>query len=196
MFQLKQKILEEGVVLPGNVLKVDSFLNHQLDPQLMMEIGKEFAAVFADKSVTKVLTLESSGIGPALTTALNLQVPLVFARKRKSVTMNQECYTAQVYSYTKEEMNEITVAQKFISADDRILIIDDFLANGEASLGLVKIVEQAEALVAGIGIVIEKAFQTGGWKLRKAGYHVESLARIASLENRQVQFDEDPVLTK
>jgi xanthine phosphoribosyltransferase len=188
---LKERILREGIVVSDTVLKIDSFLNQQVDPDLMNEIGREFAARFASESITKVLTIESSGIAPALMTAMRLRVPMIFARKKKSITMQGDLYAAPVYSYTKQEVNEVTVAKKFLSANDRVLIIDDILANGEAALGLAQIVEQAQAKVAGIGIVLEKSFQEGASKLREAGYRVESLVKVASLQNQQIRFFED-----
>lgn len=185
---LKEKIKQEGKVLSDTVLKVDSFLNHQIDPELMLEIGKEFAARFKDEGVTKILTLESSGIAPAVMTGLYLNVPVVFARKRKSLTLVNDLLTAEVYSFTKQETNEISVSQKFISENDRLLIIDDFLANGQAALGLADIVDQAKASIAGMGIVIEKGFQDGGKQLREKGYRVESLAIVQSLADSKVTF--------
>jgi len=188
---LKNKIREEGLVLSDAVLKVDSFLNHQVDPDLMKEIGKEFAEKFAAEKVTKILTLESSGISPALMTALELHVSVIFARKRKSLTLNDNVYVANVQSFTKGETNEVTVSKSFINKEDRVLIIDDFLANGQAAEGLIHIIEQAGAALAGIGIVIEKSFQPGGKELRDRGIRVESLARIQALENGKVQFLEE-----
>ncbi|GIM46404.1 xanthine phosphoribosyltransferase [Collibacillus ludicampi] len=179
------------IVVSDAVLKIDSFLNQQVDPDLMNEIGREFAARFASESITKVLTIESSGIAPALMTAMRLRVPMIFARKKKSITMQGDLYAAPVYSYTKQEVNEVTVAKKFLSVNDRVLIIDDILANGAAALGLAQIVEQAQAKVAGIGIVLEKSFQEGASKLKEAGYRVESLVKVASLQNQQIRFLED-----
>ncbi|WP_169083386.1 xanthine phosphoribosyltransferase [Paenibacillus sp. PL91] len=193
MKQLEQKILEEGIVLNGNVLKVDSFLNHQVDPQLMLSIGQAFASFFEAEAITKVLTLESSGIAPAVMAALTMNVPLLFARKRKSLTLKDDLYTEKIYSFTKQEESEVTVSRKFMSAEDRVLIIDDFLANGDAALGLSRIVEQAGGTVAGIGIVIEKAFQPGREKLIELGYSVHSLARVASLADGKVTFAAEPV---
>ncbi|WP_040286777.1 xanthine phosphoribosyltransferase [Sporosarcina koreensis] len=187
---LKNKIMEEGKVLPGNVLKVDSFLNHQIDPALMQAIGDEFAEKFGQSGLTKILTLESSGIAPSVMAGLKLGIPVVFARKRKSLTQNSALYSASVYSYTKQESNEISVSQAHISGDDTLLIIDDFLANGQAVLGLLDIAEQSGASVAGVGIVIEKGFQPGGDMLREKGCRVESLAIIESLENSRVTFKE------
>ncbi|MCA1058704.1 xanthine phosphoribosyltransferase [Rossellomorea aquimaris] len=188
---LKNKIKAEGVVLSETVLKVDSFLNHQVDPELMVEIGKEFAQRFKDQGITKVLTIESSGIAPGVMTALQLEVPLVFARKKKSLTLSEGILSSKVYSFTKKEENTISISHKYIQNDDRVLLIDDFLANGQAALGLIDLVKQAGAEVAGIGIVIEKAFQDGGKLVRETGYRVESLAEIQSLENGQVQFKQE-----
>lgn len=194
MKQLEEKILAEGIVLSNTVLKVDSFINHQMDPILMKEMGKEFARLFRNKKITKILTIESSGIAPAIMAALELEVPMIFARKRKSLTLKEGLITAKVYSFTKKEENDITVAAKFFSPDDEILIIDDFLANGQAALGLMEIVKQAGATVAGIGIVIEKSFQDGRQRLDDLGVQVESLARIASLENGKVEFVKEAVV--
>jgi xanthine phosphoribosyltransferase len=188
---LKRRIDQEGRVLSTDVLKVDSIINHQIDPVLMLEIGKEFAERFKDSKITKVLTIESSGIAPGLMTALELGVPVIFARKRKSLTLVEDLLTASVHSFTKQETNEISVSNKFLTPEDRVIIIDDFLANGQAALGLVDIVKQAGAEVAGIGILIEKSFQLGGSLLRKEGIRVESLARISSLENGKITYLED-----
>ncbi|RLL44934.1 xanthine phosphoribosyltransferase [Oceanobacillus piezotolerans] len=191
MQALKNKIIEEGNVLSNSVLKVDSFLNHQIDAELMQQVGEEFSERFKDAGITKILTLESSGIAPSVMTSLKLGVPTVFARKRKSLTLIDNLYTAKVHSFTKQETNEISISQKFITAEDTVLIIDDFLANGQAALGLMDIVEQAGASLAGFGIVIEKGFQTGGKELRERGIRVESLAIIESLENEKVTFKEE-----
>ncbi|WLR57498.1 xanthine phosphoribosyltransferase [Mesobacillus subterraneus] len=188
---LIEKINNEGIVLSSSVLKVDSFLNHQIDPQLMHEIGKEFASRFEDCGITKILTIESSGIAPAVMTGLQLNVPVVFARKRKSLTLVNNLYTASVYSFTKEETSEISVSNQYISENDKVLIMDDFLANGQAALGLVEIAEKAKANIAGIGIVIEKGFQDGGSLLREKGYRVESLTTISALENGTVSFEKN-----
>ncbi|GAB3070253.1 xanthine phosphoribosyltransferase [Salinicoccus sesuvii] len=185
---LKEKILSEGVALSNTVLKVDQFLNHQIDPALMAEIGQAFKERFEGKNITRILTLESSGIAPSVMAGLALGVPVVFARKRKSLTLDENLLTAEVYSYTKQETNTIAVADKFINDSDVVLIIDDFLANGEAANALAEVVELAGAEVAGIGIVIEKSFQSGPQKLKDRGYHVESLARIASLSNGEIKF--------
>ncbi|MFV5914574.1 xanthine phosphoribosyltransferase [Bacillus cereus] len=185
---LQEKILNEGKVLSGDVLKVDAFLNHQIDPVLMQEIGKEFAKRFKEENITKIVTIESSGIAPAVMAALELGVKVIFARKRKSLTLQDNMYVANVYSFTKQETNEISLSRNHIDENDRVLIIDDFLANGQAALGLMSLVEQAGASIAGIGIVIEKAFQDGGKKLREQDVRVESLAEIASLDNGTVTF--------
>ncbi|WP_248929618.1 xanthine phosphoribosyltransferase [Paenibacillus hamazuiensis] len=191
MKALEDKIRAEGIVLSDQVLKVDSFLNHQVDAELMLLIGQEFAARYAEAGVTKVLTLESSGIAPAVMAALALKVPLVFARKQKSVTLKDDLYVETVHSFTKQQMNEVAVSRKFLSPGDKVLIIDDFLAHGEAALGMARIVEAAGAAVAGIGIVIEKSFQSGAAKLKEAGYRVDSLARISSLTGGEVRFAEE-----
>ncbi|USK32258.1 xanthine phosphoribosyltransferase [Bacillus sp. F19] len=188
---LQDKINIEGKVLSNQVLKVDSFLNHQIDAFLMKEVGKEFADRFKNDGITKIVTIESSGIAPSVMAALELNVPVVFARKRKSLTLTDQLLTASVYSFTKQEENTIAVSGEHLTSEDRVLVIDDFLANGQAALGLAKIVEQAGATLAGIGIVIEKSFQEGGKILREKGFRVESLARIKSLENHEVQFLEE-----
>ncbi|SMF52416.1 xanthine phosphoribosyltransferase [Paenibacillus barengoltzii] len=188
---LKDKVMAEGIVLGNQVLKVDSFLNHQMDPVLMKEIGAEFARRFGEEGITKVLTIESSGIAPAIMTALELNVPMIFARKHQSLTLKDNIFVEKVYSFTKRETNEITVSKKFLHTADRVLIVDDFLANGEAAFGLTRIVEKSGASVAGIGIVIEKSFQPGGRLLTEAGYRVESLVRVASLEDGAVTFVEE-----
>lgn len=185
---LEDKIRENGIVLEGNVLKVDSFLNHQIDPQLMQEVGKEFARLFKDSGVTKILTMEVSGIAPAVFAGLSLNVPVVFGKKNKSLTLQDNMYTTNVYSYTKQASNEISVSKDFLSSKDKILLIDDFLANGQAVAGLLSICRSANAQVVGIGIVIEKSFQKGRVWIEKSGIRIESLARIAGLENNEVQF--------
>ncbi|MET3697858.1 xanthine phosphoribosyltransferase [Bacillus oleivorans] len=188
---LQEKIRQNGKVLSESILKVDSFLNHQVDPQLMKAIGDEFYNRFRQDGITKVLTLESSGIAPAMMTALNFGVPFVFARKRKSLTLVDNLFTAEVYSFTKQETNTIAISKEYINREDKVLIIDDFLANGEAAFGLLELVKQAGAEAKGIGIVIEKAFQSGGKQLREQSIRVESLARISSLQNGRVEFLEE-----
>ena len=185
---LKEKIKNEGIVLNNSILKVDAFLNHQIDPELMMELGREFSKRFADKKVTKILTVESSGIAVALTTALFFHVPVVFARKQKPSTMNENLYSTKVFSFTKNVTNNVSVSKKFLPPGENILILDDFLANGEAAMGLVDLVHQAGSNVVGIGIVIEKSFQPGRNRLIEAGYQVESLARIKAFEKGQIVF--------
>ncbi|QHT45515.1 xanthine phosphoribosyltransferase [Bacillus sp. SB49] len=191
MHLLEEKIKKEGRVLSDTVIKVDSFLNHQIDPQLMKEIGEGFAERFQQAGITKILTLESSGIAPAQMTGLSLGVPAIFARKRKSLTLNDHLYSAEVYSFTKQQTNEISVSKDYLTAEDTVLILDDFLANGQAALGLVDIVEQSGAALAGVGIVIEKGFQDGRKQLLDKGIRVESLAILSSLENGEVRFAEE-----
>ncbi|GGD06302.1 xanthine phosphoribosyltransferase [Pontibacillus salipaludis] len=188
---LKQRIQGEGKVLSDQVLKVDSFLNHQVDPLLMMEIGEAFRERFKQEGITKIVTLESSGISPSVTAGLAMGVKVIFARKRKSLTLQDGLATSKVYSFTKQEWSEISLSSEFLSPEDRVLIIDDFLANGQAALGLMDIVQQAGAQVAGIGIVIEKGFQSGRDILQSKGIKVESLARIQSLQNGCVTFYEE-----
>lgn len=185
---LKKRIQCDGQVLNDSLLKVDSFLNQQIDPQLMLKMGEEFAKRFKGEGITKILTIESSGIAVSVMTGLILNVPVVFARKKKSVVSTEALYCTKVYSFTKCESNDIIVSKNFLQKDDNVLIIDDFLANGEAATGLATIVKQANATVIGIGIVIEKSFQPGAQKLIQAGYRVESLARISSFSNGQVNF--------
>lgn len=185
---LEERIKRDGLVLPGNVLKVDSFLNHQIDPELSQAMGREFARLFADAHIDRVLTIEASGIAIGVMTALEMHVPLVFARKKKSALITEPVYTHRVYSYTKKEYADILVLQKFLPAGENVLIIDDFLANGEAALGLAKLVEDAGSKVAGIGIAIEKAFQPGHQRLLDKGYHLEALASIASLDDGKIRF--------
>jgi len=187
---LKNAILKKGIVLSADILKVDSFLNHQIDVVLMKEVGIEFKRRFTNKRITKVLTVESSGIAPALFTALEFQVDTVFARKRKSLTLNEDLLTAEVFSYTKKETTTITISKKYLDKNDCVLIIDDFLANGEVCRGLIEVIRQADAEIAGIGIVIEKSFQKGRSIIDKTGIPVESLVRIASLEGGKVTFVE------
>lgn len=191
MQELNEKIRKFGTVLPGNVLKVDAFLNHQVDPELMFHVGQEFAKRFADKGITKIWTVESSGIAPAVMTGLAMKVPVIFARKHKSLTLNNNMYVADVYSYTKKTTNRISISKKYVAPDDKILMIDDFLANGQAVEGMLEIADQAGVAVAGAGIVIEKSFQPGGKELRDRGIRVESLARIKSLAANQIEFEED-----
>lgn len=175
---LEERILRDGVVKPGHILKVDSFLNHQMDIQLMEQIGKEFHRRFQHLPITKVLTIEASGIAVAYPVAREFGVPMVYAKKTDSVNMDGELYVAEVDSYTKKKTTRVIVSKKFLSPEDHVLIIDDFLANGCALQGLIQIVQQAGATVEGIGIAIEKGFQTGGQIIRNLGYHLESLAIV------------------
>lgn len=179
---LQQRILTDGIVKPGNVLKVDSFLNHQMDVRLLDEIGREFKRRFEGEHITKVLTIESSGIAIALSVARELGVPMVFAKKAKSINIDGETYVAEIESYTHKNVNQVIVAKKFLSPDDKVLIVDDFLANGCALQGLISIVDSAEAEVVGCGIAIEKGFQEGGDRIRNLGYRLESLAIVESMD--------------
>lgn len=188
MKELEEKIRQFGTVLPGNVLKVDAFLNHQVDPVLMQHIGQEFAARFKDAKITKVWTVESSGIAPAVMTGLALGVPVIFARKHKSLTLNSGMYTADVYSYTKKTTNQISISKRYVDKTDWVLLIDDFLANGQAVEGMLQIADQAGVEVVGAGIVIEKCFQPGSAELAAKGIRVESLAKVSSLADGQVSF--------
>ncbi len=191
MQELNEKIKQFGTVLPGNVLKVDAFLNHQVDPELMLHVGQEFARRFAGEGITKIWTVESSGIAPAVMTGLAMKLPVIFAWKHKSLTLNNNMYVADVYSYTKKTTNRISISKKYVAPDDKVLMIDDFLANGQAVEGMLEIADQAGIQVAGAGIVIEKSFQPGGQELRDRGVRVESLARIKSLADNQIEFEED-----
>ena len=179
---LEERILKDGIVKPGNVLKVDSFLNHQMDIGLMEQIGAEFKRRFADKPVTKVLTIEASGIGIACFVAREFGVPMVFAKKSKSINIEGEMYVAEVESFTHKNRNQVIVSKKFLGPEDHVLIIDDFLANGCALQGLISISESAGATVEGLGIVIEKGFQIGGTVIRNLGYDLESLAIVDAMD--------------
>lgn len=189
---LEERIVKDGVVKPGNVLKVDSFLNHQMDIALMNEIGKEFHRRFADKHITKVLTIEASGIAIAYPVANEFGVPMVFAKKTKSINIEGEMYVTEVESFTHKNKNQVIVAKKFLGPEDHVLIIDDFLANGCALQGLISIADAAGATVEGLGIAIEKGFQIGGRVIRNLGYHLESLAIVESMdaETGTIQFRE------
>ena len=191
MYALEQKILAEGIVLSEEVLKVDSFLNHQIDPVMMQQIGQEFARLFKDAGITKIITIEASGIAPAVMAGLELGVPVIFARKYQSLTLKDDLYRSKVFSFTKQVESTIAISKKHINGADKVLVIDDFLANGQAALGLADLIHQAEAEVIGIGIVIEKSFQPGREFLIDKGYRVESLARVKSLANGTVEFVRD-----
>lgn len=190
MKKLEERILRDGQVLDENILKVDSFLTHQIDFSLMKEIGQVFAEVVKDVGITKVVTIEASGIAPAVYVAEALGLPMIFAKKAKNITMTEGILTAEVYSFTKQMTSTVSIAKKFLNSDDKVLIIDDFLANGQAAKGLITIIEQAGAQVEAVGIVIEKSFQNGRKLLETAGYRVLSLARIAGFEKGQVVFTE------
>lgn len=190
MEELKKRIIEEGQAFDGGVLMVDTFLNHQIDPILSEKMGAEIASRYQAEAITKVLTVEASGIAVALMVAKTLGVPLVFAKKSKRLNQPGEVLTAEIYSFTKQQSTLITVSKKFISEKDTVLIVDDFLAHGEALRGLYKIVNESGARLAGAGIVIEKAFQGGGEKLRKEGLRIESLVRISSMSKDQIEFIE------
>lgn len=179
---LEKRILADGIVKPGNVLKVDSFLNHQMDIALIEEIAREFRRRFSEMPINKILTIEASGIGIAALAAREFGVPMVFAKKSKSINIDGDMYVAEVESFTHKTTNRVIVSKKFLSPDDRILIIDDFLANGCALQGLISIVEAAGATVEGIGIAIEKGFQNGGKIIREKGYQLESLAIVEAMD--------------
>ena len=185
---LQERILKDGVVKPGNVLKVDSFLNHQLDIALLDTIGAEFAHRFADAGITKVLTIETSGIAIACAVARTLGVNMVYAKKGESINIDGPVYRAEIPSYTRGTVNQVMVSKKFLCKGDRVLIIDDFLANGYALQGLISLVEDADATVEGCGVVIEKSFQEGGQRIRNLGYRLESLAIIDSMEGNTITF--------
>lgn len=180
---LEERIRKDGEVLPGNILKVSSFLNHQIDTELLDKMGAEFARLFKDAPVTKVLTIESSGIAVAYSVARQFGVPLVFAKKHQSSNVNEDVYSTTVHSYTHGQDNNVVVSKKFISPQDKVLLVDDFLANGKAVEGLIDIVEQAGAKVLGVCIAIEKGFQEGGKLIRERGYRVESAAIIKSMSD-------------
>lgn len=185
---LEERILKDGVVLGDNVLKVDNFLNHQIDPVLMQAIGNKFAELFKGRGINKIITIESSGIAPAVFAGLAMGVPVVFARKHKSLTLVDNMYSASVYSFTKNVTNEIAVSKSFLDSSDNVLLIDDFLANGQAAIGLLEICEKAGAKVSGMGIVIEKSFQKGRQIVEESGIEIASLARIAAFEDGVVKF--------
>lgn len=178
---LEQKIRAEGRVYPGEVLKVDNFLNHQIEVDFLCELGKEFYRLYRDEGITKILTIEASGIGVACLTAQYFHVPVLFAKKSKSSNMGEHCYISTVDSYTHGQTYEVVVSKEYLQPTDRVLILDDFLAKGSALRALLALVQQAGATAVGCGIVIEKAYQQGGAELRQAGIRVESLAKIASM---------------
>ncbi len=185
---LEDKILAEGHALDENILKVDSFINHKVDPALMLEIGKEFAQHFAAQGITKIMTIESSGIAPALTTAIAMNIPMVILKKQPSKVLNQDLYHTEVTSFTKGTSYELTLSMHQVDENDHILIIDDFLANGEAATGALRLIRKAHATVAGIGVLIEKSFQPGRGKLNEQGIPVYALARISKLGKDLIEF--------
>ena len=191
---LEERIVKDGIVKPSNVLKVDSFLNHQMDVALLDEIGQAFYRRYSDKPITKVLTIEASGIAIAASVARAFGVPMLFAKKSKSVNIDGDVYTAQVESFTHHNINTVIVSKKYLTADDHVLIVDDFLANGCALLGLTSIVETSGAKVEGIGIVIEKGFQSGGDRIRSMGYDLCSLAIVDEMNDitGEIRFREQP----
>ena len=180
---LEERILKDGVVKEGNVLKVDSFLNHQMDIDLINEMGREWKRRFADKNINKILTIEASGIGIACIVAQHFGVPVVFAKKAKSINIDGDVYVAEVKSFTHKKVNQVILSKRFLSSDDHVLLIDDFLANGDALQGLISICNEAGATVEGIGIAIEKGFQIGGTVIRNLGYDLESLAIVEGMNH-------------
>ena len=189
MKYLEEKIIKDGIVKPGNILKVDNFLNHQIDVVTLNEMGKEFKCLFADKPINKILTIEASGIAISTMAALHFDnAPVVFAKKAKSRNIDNDLYTSVVHSYTYGKDYTITVAKKFLSPDDHILIVDDFMALGNAMIGLLDVVKQSGATVEGIGIAIEKGFQPGGQRLRDMGYNLHSLAIVESMNENEIIF--------
>lgn len=186
---LEEKILKDGKVFPGSILKVDSFLNHQIDTELLAELGKEFARLYKDSGVNKVLTIESSGIAIAAFAAHELRVPLLFAKKSQTKNIAGQVYTSKVMSYTHGKVYDIIVSKEYLNPGDKVLIIDDFLANGAALDGLIDVIKQSGAELVGCGIAIEKAFQEGGKRLRSQGIRIESLAKIASMDDSSLKFE-------
>ena len=180
---LEERIRKDGIVKTGNVLKVDSFLNHQMDVELFNEMGKEFKRLFGDRPINKILTIEASGIGIACVVAQHFQVPVVFAKKAKSINLDGEMYTTKIESFTHKKVYDVIVAKKFLNKEDHVLIIDDFLANGCAVAGLIDLIQSAGATVEGVGIAIEKGFQQGGDIIRGKGIRVESLAIVESMDD-------------
>lgn len=188
---LEERIRKDGIVKPGNILKVDSFLNHQMDIPFINELGKEFKRRFADAPITKILTIEASGIGIACLVAQHFNVPVVFAKKAQSLNLDGEMYCTKVQSFTHKRVYDVILSKKFLSAEDHVLIIDDFLANGCALQGLMEIVKESGAILEGAGIVVEKGFQNGGDSLREQGIRVESLAIVDSMTDDSVSFRKD-----
>ena len=186
MESLGRKVKEDGVVIDEKILKVDGFLNHQIDAKLMNDVGKTFYESFKDAGITKILTIEASGIAPAIMASFHFDVPCLFAKKAKPSTLKDGFYITDIHSFTKNKTSTVIVSEEFLGADDKVLIIDDFLANGDASLGLNDIVKQANATTVGVGIVVEKSFQNGRQRLEDAGLYVSSLCKVASLKGNKV----------
>ncbi len=189
MEALKNRILQEATIASDQLLKLDSILNHQVDPRFMLELGKEFAKRYKDVPVTKVLTIESSGISVAFATALELGVPLVFARKKRTLTTDTDAFSERVPSFAQGIVTDIIVSRKFLQPNENVLFIDDIIANGAAARGIIKIIERSGAALAGVGVVVEKTFQPGAKTLREQGIRVESLVKIASLEQGRIRFE-------
>lgn len=186
MESLRQKVMEDGVVIDESILKVDGFLNHQIDAELMYDVGKTFYEQFKEHGVTKILTIEASGIAPAIMASLHFKVPCLFAKKAKPSTLKDGFFTTDIYSFTKNKTSTVIISEEFLNENDKVLIIDDFLANGEASLGLYDLANQAKAETVGIGIVVEKSFQNGRQRLEEKGLNVSSLCKVASLKGNKV----------
>lgn len=186
MESLGRKVKEDGVVIDEKILKVDGFLNHQIDAKLMNDVGKTFYESFKDAGITKILTIEASGIAPAIMASFHFDVPCLFAKKAKPSTLKDGFYSTNIHSFTKNKTSTVIVSEEFLGPDDKVLIIDDFLANGDASLGLNDIVKQANATTVGVGIVVEKSFQNGRQRLEDAGLYVSSLCKVASLKGNKV----------
>ena len=191
MKELQERIKKDGNAINEDILKVDSFINHQVDPELMAHIGEEFANHFKDRGITKIATIESSGIAPALMTAQCMGLPLIILKKQPSKVLNDHLFQTEVTSFTKGTSYELTLSSKFISENDHVLIIDDFLANGEAATGAIRLLRKAHATIGGIGILIEKSFQPGREKLNDQGYEVYSLARIKYMAENEIEFIEE-----
>lgn len=190
MDKLKEMIIEKGEIREGNILKVDSFLNHQLDAEFLYDMGEELYRLFKDQEITKILTIEVSGIAIAIMAALVFKVPVVFAKKTESLNLDKDVYVGKVFSYTKNKEYNIMISKKYLNSNDKLLIIDDFLAEGNAMKGLIDMAKQSNAEVKGIGIAIEKGFQKGGEYLRKEGYNLKSLAIVDEMKNGSITFRE------
>ena len=191
MKELQERIKKDGIAVNEDILKVDSFINHQVDPVLMQRIGEAFAEHFKDQGITKVATSESSGIAPALMTAMCIGLPMIILKKQPSKILNDNLFQTEVTSFTKGTSYELTLSSKFVSEKDHVLIIDDFLANGEAATGAIRLIRKAHATIAGVGVLIEKAFQPGHEKLVSQGFDVYSLARISHMAKDEIEFLED-----